>query len=160
VTPGDGAQPADTADKSLGEIVTEVSEKASLLVREEIELAKAEIQQKISKLAKGAGVAVAAGVFLGFMFAFLLHTLSWFFVDLLSLSGEEIWIGFGITTLIVLLLAALAGFLAFRWLRSGAPPTPELALEEAKRTRAELEHQKIQRDQVGRTLEKGDEVVP
>ena len=158
MTPGNGSEPVSDADKSLGEIVAEVSEKASLLVREEVELAKAEVQQKVSSLAKGAGVAVAAGVFLGFMFAFLLHTLSWFFVDLLNLSANEIWIGFGITTVILLLLAALAGFLAYRWLKGGAPPTPELAIEEAKRTRAELEHQKIQRDQVGRTLEKGEEL--
>ena len=145
------------ADKSMGEIVAEVSEKASLLVREEIELAKAEIQEKVSKLAKGVAVATVAGVFLGFVFAFFLHTLSWFFVDLLNLSGDQIWIGFGITTLIVLLLTALAGFLAFRWLRGGAPPTPDLAIEEAKRTREELEHQAIQRDQVGRTLDRGEE---
>jgi hypothetical protein len=158
VSPGDGAQPGVDAEKSLGEIVAEVSEKASLLVREEIELAKAEVQQKFSKLARGAGVAVAAGVFLGFMFAFLLHTLSWFFVDLLDLDANEIWIGFGLTTVVLLLLAAVAGLLAYRWLKGGTPPTPELAIEEAKRTRAELEHQKIQRDQVGRTLDKGEEL--
>ena len=40
----------------------------------------------------------------------------------------------------------------------GSPPTPDLAIEEAKRTRAELEAQKIQRDQVHRTLERGEEV--
>ena len=37
----DGLPPQDNADKSLGEIVAEVSEKASQLVREEVELAKA-----------------------------------------------------------------------------------------------------------------------
>ena len=41
-------------DKSLGDVVSEVSEKASLLVREEIELAKAEITEKVTKLGKGA----------------------------------------------------------------------------------------------------------
>jgi uncharacterized membrane protein YqjE len=156
MSPGDGPKPDDLAGKGLGEIVAEVSEKASLLVREEIELAKAEIQDKISKLAKGIVVGTVAGIFLGFMFAFLLHTLSWFFVDLLD--TDQIWIGFGITTVIVLLLAALAGFLAYRWLRGGAPPTPDLAIEEAKRTREELERQSIERDQVGRTLDKGEEL--
>ena len=39
---GNGVPPKQDADKDLGEIVAEVSEKASLLVREEIELAKAE----------------------------------------------------------------------------------------------------------------------
>jgi uncharacterized membrane protein YqjE len=154
MSPGDGMKPDETADKSLGEIVGEVSEKASLLIREEIELAKAEVQDKVSKLAKGLVVATVAGVFLGFMFAFLLHTLAWLFVDLLNLSGDQIWVGFGLTAVIVLLLAALAGFLAYRWLRSGAPPTPDLAIEEAKRTREQLERQSIERDQVGRSLER------
>ena len=45
---GNGAPP--NADKNLGEIVSEVSEKASLLVRQEIDLAKAEITQKVGKL--------------------------------------------------------------------------------------------------------------
>ena len=36
------------ADKTLGEIVGDVSEKASMLVREEIELAKSEVTQKLS----------------------------------------------------------------------------------------------------------------
>ena len=44
--------------------------------------------------------------------------------------------------------AALAGLLAFRWLKNGSPPTPDLAIEEAKKTREELEHQSIERDQV------------
>jgi hypothetical protein len=41
--------------------------------------------------------------------------------------------------------------------KRGAPPTPDLAIEEAKRTRAELEAQTIQRDQLERSLERGEE---
>ena len=47
--------PPHDADKSLGEVVAEVSEKASLLVREEIALAKAEVTSKVKTLGKGAG---------------------------------------------------------------------------------------------------------
>jgi putative superfamily III holin-X len=86
MTPGNGTQPPDDAEKSLGEIVSEVSEKASLLVREEIELAKAEIQQKIGRLTKGAAVGVVAGVFAFFAFVIFLHALSWFWFDLFDLS--------------------------------------------------------------------------
>jgi uncharacterized membrane protein YqjE len=150
----DGSQPQDTADKSLGDIVSEVSEKASLLVREEIELAKAEVRDKVSKLARGAGVGIAAGVFLLFSFIVFLQALAWFINDLLDVE-TAIWAGFAIVTGILVLLAALAGFLALRWLKRGAPPTPDLAIEEAKRTREELEQQSIERDQVQRTLEKG-----
>ncbi len=62
------------ADKSLGEIVQEVSEKASLLVRQEIDLAKAEVGEKVSSLGKGAGIAAAAGTFL-FFAVFVVHDL-------------------------------------------------------------------------------------
>jgi H+/Cl- antiporter ClcA len=153
----DGSRPPDTAEKSLGDIVSEVSEKASLLVREEIELAKAEVREKVSKLTKGAGVALAAGVILVFALVMFLHALAWFINDLLDVTSA-IWAGFAIVTGILILVAAVAGLLARRWLRSGAPPTPELAIEEAKRTREELERQSIERDQLGRTLEKGEEV--
>jgi uncharacterized membrane protein YqjE len=151
----DGSQPQGTADKSLGDVVADVSEKASLLVREEIELAKAEVRDKVSKLAKGAAVGAAAGVFLVFGVTMLFHGLSWFITDLLN---EPPWVGYAIVTGALFLLAALAGLLALRFIKRGAPPTPQLAIEEAKRTRAELEAQKIERDQVGRTLEKGEEL--
>jgi uncharacterized membrane protein YqjE len=150
----DGSSPPDNAEKSLGDIVGEVSEKASLLIREEIELAKAEIRDKVSSLARGAGVGMAAGVFLLFSFIVFLQALAWFINDLLDVE-TAIWAGFAIVTGILVLLAALAGFLALRWLKRGAPPTPDLAIEEAKRTREELERQSIERDQVQRTLEKG-----
>ena len=150
--PGGG----DSAEKSLGEIVAEVSEKASLLVRQEIELAKAEVRDKISKLTKGAAVAAAAGVFLVFGVMLLLHGLAWLVTDALNSSP---WVGFAVMTGVLFVLAALSGLLALRWFKKGAPPTPELAIEEAKRTRAELEHQKIERDQLTRSLERGEEVV-
>jgi len=141
------------ADKSLGDIVTEVSEKAALLVREEIELAKAEVTTKAKTLARGAGVGVAAGVFLIFAVVMLLHALAWFLTDLLDSS---VWVGFAITTAILLVLAAIAGLLAKKWLSSGAP-TPDMAIEEAKLTRESFEHQKIERDQLERSLERGAE---
>jgi uncharacterized membrane protein YqjE len=134
----DGTKPPESAEKSLGDVVGEVSEKASLLVREEIELAKAEVKEKVSSLARGAGVGIAAGVFLLFAFVMFLHALAWFINDLLDVTSA-IWAGFAIVTGLLILFAALAGFLAMRWLRRGAPPTPDLAIEEAKRTREELE---------------------
>ena len=137
----------DGAEKSLGEIVAEVSEKASLLVREEIELAKAEMLAKVKTLGRGAAVAAAAGVFLVFALVMLLNTLSWFWVDLFDFSQP--WMGFGITTVLLVALAGLAGFKAKQWLSTG-PPTPNAALQEARITRQTLERQGIKRDQLGR----------
>ena len=152
-----GMPPQDTGSKSLGEIVAEVSEKATLLVRQEIELAKAEVSEKVSKLAKGAAIAAAAGVFLIFAVTMFFHGLAWFLNDVFGWN-DDAYIGFGVVTLALVLLAVLAAFIAFRLFKKGAPPTPDMAIEEAKRTRADLEAQKVERDQLKRGLERGDEV--
>jgi uncharacterized membrane protein YqjE len=152
-----GLPPDDSAEKSLGEIVAEVSEKASLLVREEIELAKAEVKDKVSKLTRGAAIAVAAGVFVIFGITTFFHGLAWFLNDVFNWEDNN-WAGFAVVTGALFLLAILAGLLAMRLFKKGSPPTPELAIEEAKRTRAELEAQKIERDQLKRSLERGEEV--
>ena len=131
-----GAKPPHNGDKSLGDAVAEVSEKASQLVREEIELAKAEVKDKVSKLTKGAVVAAAAGVFAIFGITMLFHTLAWFLTDLLDSSP---WVGFGIVTLLLFVLAAIAGLLAARLFKRGSPPTPEMAIEEGKRIKQTLE---------------------
>jgi hypothetical protein len=144
---GNGAPPG--ADKNLGDIVSEVSEKASLLVRQEIELAKAEVTSKLSKLTRGAAIGAAAGVFLIFGITMFFHTLAWFLYDLFDFG--EIWYGFAIVTGILFLLAILAAFLAFRLFKRGAPPTPDMAIEEAKKTRAQFEAQSIERDQLERS---------
>jgi uncharacterized membrane protein YqjE len=153
----DGMPPQDSGEKSLGEIVADVSEKASQLVREEIELAKAEVKDKVSKLMKGAAVAVAAGVFLVFGITTFFHGLAWFFDDVFNWEDNN-WAGFAVVTALLFLLAIVAALVALRLFKKGTPPTPELAIEEARRTRAELEAQKIQRDQVPRSLERGEEV--
>ena len=133
---GDGMKPPDSAEKSLGDIVGEVSQKASLLVREEIELAKAEVQQKATRLGKGAAVAAAAGVFAFFAVIYGLIALA-LLID--EIFDFQLWVGFAIVTILLLILGAIAGFLAYRFFQKGAPPTPDLAIEEAKRTRAAIE---------------------
>jgi uncharacterized membrane protein YqjE len=138
-----------SADKNLGEIVSEVSEKASLLVRQEIELAKAEVSQKVGKLTRGAAVGAAAGVFLVFGITMFFHTLAWFLYDVFDFNA--IWFGFAIVTGLLFLLSIIAGLLALRLFKKGAPPTPDLAIEEAKRTREQFEAQRIERDQLERS---------
>ena len=150
MTPSNGTP---DAEKSIGEIVAEVSEKASLLVREEIELAKAEIQQKLSRLGRGAAAGAAAGIFLVFALVTFLHGLAWFLDDLLN---ADTWVGFAIVTAGLVLLAAIAGLLALRMFKTGAPPTPDLAIEEAKRTRIALEETTRRREHIGDSLEAGD----
>jgi uncharacterized membrane protein YqjE len=130
-----------TAEKPLGDIVNDVSTKASLLVREEIELAKTEIAEKAKSLGKGVGVAIAAGVMVVFALIYFFEALAWFFNDLGDWVVTSPWVGFLIVFGILIVLAAIAGWLGVRWIKKGSPPTPDLAIEEARRTRAEiLEH--------------------
>ena len=130
-----------TAEKPLGDIVNDVSTKASLLVREEIELAKTEIAEKAKSLGKGVGVAIAAGVMIVFALIYFFEALAWFFNDLFDTVNSSPWIGFLIVFGVLLIIAAVAGLMGVRWIKKGAPPTPDLAIEEARRTRAEiLEH--------------------
>jgi uncharacterized membrane protein YqjE len=151
----DGGRPP-TAEKKLGEIVTEVTEKASLLVRQEVELAKAEVTDKLTKLGRGAAAAAAAGVFLVFGVTMMFHFFAWFINDLFD--WNSVWPGFLIVTIVLFLLAAIAGFLAYRFFKKGSPPIPQMAIDEAKATRAQFETQKIERDQVSRSLERGEEI--
>src|SRR6478609_259815 len=122
----------NTADKSLGDVVNDVSTKASLLVREEIELAKTEIAEKAKSLGKGVAVAIVAGVMALFALVYFFQALAWFFNDLFNKVNSSPWVG------ILIVFAGLAGFMGLRWIKKGAPPTPDMAIEEAKRTRAEL----------------------
>ena len=125
----DGPTPPESADKQLGEIVADVSSKASLLVREEIELAKAEVSQKLKRLGIGAGLITVAGVFMFFFLIFLLHMLAWGFMDWFSL---KVWVGYAIVCVLLLVFAGLLALIALRAFKKGSPPTPQMAIEEAK----------------------------
>jgi uncharacterized small protein (DUF1192 family) len=116
--------------ENLAAAVAEVSERMSVLVREEIELAKAEVSQKASSLARGAAAVAAGAVFGVFALVIGLMTLAWGLNSLLS----SIWLGFLITFGVLLLLTVLAFLFAWRKLKVGAP-TPKMAIDEAKKIR-------------------------
>jgi uncharacterized membrane protein YqjE len=140
----DGPSRAGVDEKPIGDIVNRISENASLLIREEIELAKAEVEQKVSKLARGAVVGGIAGFFVLLGLIFLIETLAWLFVDIDPFGWDNIWPGFALVTLVLFGLAALGGIIAFRSFKSGAPPTPDQAIEEAKLIREAIEHPEVQ----------------
>jgi uncharacterized membrane protein YqjE len=129
--------PSPGPDKSVGELVIDVSERTSTLIREEIELAKTEVREKIQKLLQGSVVGIAAGVFVVMALAMFMHGIAWLLDDLFF-SGN-IWAGFLIEGAFWLVVAAIAGLIAYRSFQAGAPPTPDLAIEEAKRTKETLE---------------------
>ncbi len=124
-------------ERSVGELVSDVSQKVSTLVREEIQLAKTEVSEKVSQLARGAAVGAAAGVFAFLGLILLMHAIAWLLNELFF--GDDIWLGFLIEAVLFFAIAAIAGLMAYRALQRGAPPTPEMAIEEGKRIRQTLE---------------------
>lgn len=143
VRPAAGAPPSATdtrasgTERPLGDIVSEVTQRASLLVREEVELAKAELQIKAKRLAVGAAVGAVAGVFALFTLIYFLHGLAYLLQDLFF--GNNVWAGYFVVTVILLLIGGVAAVVALRSIRRGTPPTPEMAIEEARQTRGMLE---------------------
>jgi uncharacterized membrane protein YqjE len=125
----------DNQTSELGQAIQEVSEKASLLVREEIELAKAELTEKASGLAKGAAVGAAAGIFIVAGLIYFLHFLALLIAELLD---DTFWLGYLIVAAVLFLLGGVAGFLATRFFKKGTPPTPAMAIEEGKLIKATI----------------------
>ena len=123
--------------RSVAEMAIDVSERVSYLVREEIELAKAEITEKATSLIKGSVVGVVAGVFVLLGLAMLMHAIAWLLNDLFF--GDTIWLGFLVEAVMWFVVAGVAGFIAFKAVKAGAPPTPDMAIEEGKEIREALQ---------------------
>jgi hypothetical protein len=126
--------PENGKPDTFGATVTQVSERMSLLVREEIELAKAEMMVKVASIARGAAAVAAGAVFGVFMLVMAVQTLAWGLDAIIGNVAGDIWIGFAITTGVLGLMAVGAFLFAWRKLRVGAP-TPKMAIDEAKKIR-------------------------
>ena len=126
--------PENGKPESIAASVTEVSERMSALVREEIELAKAEVTQKATSIARGTAAVAAGAVFGVFAIVFVLNTLAWGLDAILVDGAGDIWIGFAIVTGVLVLLAVLAFLFAWRKLRVGSPK-PQMAIDEARKIR-------------------------
>jgi uncharacterized membrane protein YqjE len=126
--------PVDSGpNANIAQAIQDVSERAQALVREEIELAKAELNQKISLLVRGAVIGAVAGVFAIFGLTMLLHGFAWLTYWAIPFPNNTVFWGFFIVAGVLFLIGGLAGFLAARAFKKGAPPTPDLAIDEAKR---------------------------
>ena len=123
---------------SVGELVFEISDRASVLVREEIELAKTEVTEKLNKLLQGGVTAVVAGVFLIAALMLIMHGVAWLLNDLVF---DNFWAGFFVEAALFLLIAAGAGLFAYRAFQTASPPVPEMAIEEAKEIKAAFDNE-------------------
>jgi len=113
----------------IGAAVKQVAEHASSLARLEIQLAAAEVQKKVKALAVGIGLGAGAALFALFALGFALAGLA----AALALEVPT-WAAILIVAAFALLLAGGLGAAALSFFKAGAPPIPEQAIEEAKRT--------------------------
>lgn len=132
-----GTPPQPDEERSVAALVIDVAEQSSSLVREEIELAKTEISEKVGKLLRGSVVGMAAGVFAFLALILVMEGVAWLLAE--EVFDGNAWPGFFVEAALFLLIAAGAGFAAYRAVQAGSPPVPEQAIEEAKLTKATLE---------------------
>jgi len=122
--------------QNIATAITDVSERVAVLVREEVELAKAEVSEKVSKLARGAAVGAVAGIFLLTALFFALTGCAWLLYYYLPIGGEfTYFIGFFAMAIILVVLGVLAGLIAAKVVKKSAPPVPTMAIEEARKIR-------------------------
>jgi Putative Actinobacterial Holin-X, holin superfamily III len=122
-----GPDQADLRERPLGELLKQLSEQTSRLVHQELELAKAELQQKGKQAGMGAGLFGAAGA-LGLA---ALGALTACFILALN-AIMPAWLA-------ALLVAVVYGAVAFVLVKQGqarmrraTPPVPEQTIETVK----------------------------
>ena len=121
-SPGTDGVPAGS-DKSLGELVATATKDLSLLVSQEVALAKAEIKKEVAHAGKGAGMLGGAGftgVFaLIFLSIALAYAISWF--------GIGLGWGFFIVGMLYVVVAAVLALLGKKQLSKVGPPEKTIA---------------------------------
>jgi uncharacterized membrane protein YqjE len=133
--PSPGESREGQPPQNIATAIAEVSERATLLVREEIELAKAEVSEKATKLIKGAVVGAAAGVFFLMALIFVLVGGAWLLYYYLPGNNFTYFWGFFAMAAILVLLGVLAGLIAARAVKRSSPPVPTMAIDEARKIR-------------------------
>jgi len=117
----------DPRQQPVGELLKQLSQETSTLVRQELELAKAEMTEKGKRAGVGAGMLGGAGVSALLMLGALTATV----IGLLD-RAMVFWLAALIVTLI---WAAIAGVLALRGrtqIQEATPPVPEQTQETVK----------------------------
>jgi len=113
----------------LGAAVKEVAERASAIVRLELELAAVELKRKVFSLGLGIALALAAAIMLLFVIGFAFATIA-----AALATAVSTWLALLITTGILFLFALVLGALGVLKIKQGSPPVPEQAIREVKLT--------------------------
>jgi uncharacterized membrane protein YqjE len=121
-------QENELRDRPTGELLRELSDQTTTLVKQEVDLAKAELAEKGKQAGKGAGMFGGAGLF--GVTAFLALTAC--VIALLATALDHVWLA---ALIVAVVYAAVAGVLAItgrQKVQEAAPPVPEQAKESVK----------------------------
>ena len=114
-------------DRPIPELLKELSNQTTTLVRQELELAKAEMAEKGKHAGIGAGMFGGAGLFallaLGALTASVIAALA---------TGLDVWLAALIVAVVYAGVAAVLGLLGRQKTREAIPPAPEQAIESTK----------------------------
>ncbi len=119
--------PHDLRDEPIGDLVKQLSEQTSTLVRQEMRLAQAELQEKGKKAGIGAGMFGASGLVAFFGAATLIAA-----TVLALATALDSWLSALIVGVVLLLVAGVAAVLGKQQLEQATPPAPEQAIESIK----------------------------
>ena len=125
--PENGNGGADLRERPIGELLKQLSEETTRLVRQELELAKAEVSEKGKRAGVGAGMFGGAGVSallgLGALTAALIAGLD---------SAMATWLAALIAGVLWLAVAAVLALQGRNKVQEATPPVPEQATESVK----------------------------
>ncbi|MGY2067969.1 phage holin family protein [Blastococcus sp. SYSU DS0619] len=126
-----GASRADATplpeNASTGQLIGQLTEQISRLVRDEARLAQAEVTQKAKKLGVGAGLFGAAGLVAFFGLATLITT-----VILALALVMPAWLAALIVTVVLFAIAGVLALVGKKDVQQGAPPVPTEAISSVK----------------------------
>jgi hypothetical protein len=118
-----GAAGRDVGDTSVGELFGQVTQDLTVLMRQELELAKAEVKQEITKTGKAAGMLGGAG-FAGYMVLLFGSAAAWWGLANVMDQG---WAALVVTGIWAVIGAVL--FVVGRDRIKQVNPKPELTVE-------------------------------
>ena len=152
--------PPATNETAMAQAIQKVTASTQNLDRDQIDLAKVEVQQKASVFGRGIGIAAAAGTFvLGALIAILIGG-GWLLWYLIFPDQQFFW-GFFLEALILLVLGAIAGFLAYKAFQKAQSPVPDQAIAAARQTQATLQEETtLMKEQVREVVIKPEDQRP
>jgi uncharacterized membrane protein YqjE len=121
------ARGTDAREQSIGELVKDLAGETSTLVRQEIDLAKAEMTERAKHLGKGAGILGAAAL-VGLLAAGALTACLIAALDL----AMPTWLAALIVTVVFGAIAAVLAMTGRKKIQEAAPPVPEQAIDSVK----------------------------